>query len=585
MRSFVRSLLPAAAAAGSLLAFEADAAAQQDTFYLDRIQVAGGPEDGMAIWRPEFHEKVRIFGQLGVGFQLHPLRLENEVENVNIRKQADSVSGNPVDWMLTGYASIGVEFLRRFQFQVSLPFAPYVEGNPTSPQGLTNELPDNASVDKPAVMDMRLELRGVPYFTNDRLFKLGANMAVWVPSGTTETFSGDGKASGGFGLTGELDFQKKFILTLNTFAHFRPKGGLNDFALEHELRYGLAGYAPLREGAIRIGLEVFGSASLVGTREGKRADREANFPIEWMLQGRFAPDEKKRLWIGVGAGTRMSPGYAPDLRALATIGYGFPILDTNPKSPDPRVRIPEPAVADADKDGLPDDIDLCPNEPEDHKPPNPDDGCPTPPDKDGDGIPDAVDQCPDKAEDFDKVDDKDGCPETDADEDGIPDATDACPKEPGEANPVAEKNGCPQFIKRIEGSSEIQILKQVQFQTGSAKILQNSFVILDEVVRLLKVNPDIAKLSIEGHTDNRGSDQLNEKLSADRAKSCMDYLIKKGIDAKRLTSSGFGPRKPIDDNKTDAGRQRNRRTEFHIVEQLTGPPPKDDGKKGPTLPD
>ena len=223
------------------------------------------------------------------------------------------------------------------------------------------------------------------------------------------------------------------------------------------------------------------------------------------------------------------------------------------------------------RDGLPDDIDLCPSDPEDGKPPNTDDGCPALPDRDGDGIPDTSDKCPDQPEDFDKIDDVDGCPEDDADDDKIPDAQDSCPKEPGEPSPEPPKNGCPQFIRRISGSSEIQILKQVQFATGSARILQNSYNILDEVVRLLKVNPEITLVAIEGHTDNRGPDQLNEKLSNDRAHSVRTYLIDRGgIDPGRLTAAGFGPRRPIETNDTEAGRQKNRRVEFHIRESNTG---------------
>jgi outer membrane protein OmpA-like peptidoglycan-associated protein len=112
----------------------------------------------------------------------------------------------------------------------------------------------------------------------------------------------------------------------------------------------------------------------------------------------------------------------------------------------------------------------------------------------------------------------------------------------------------------------------VQFATGSARILQNSFGILDEVVRLLKVNPEIKHLSIEGHTDNRGSDALNEKLSSDRANSVMQYLIDKGgIAAGRLSAQGFGPKRPIADNNLPDGRQKNRRVEFHITEQAGQP--------------
>src|SRR4030095_16437302 len=111
-------------------------------------------------------------------------------------------------------------------------------------------------------------------------------------------------------------------------------------------------------------------------------------------------------------------------------------------------------------------------------------------------------------------------------------------------------------IRRISGSSEIQILKTIEFATGKATILAKSFPLLDEVVRLVKVNPDIAHLDIEGHTDNKGSDELNEKLSNDRARSCLDYLVAHGIAAGRLASDGFGPKRPLPgaDNSTPEGR-------------------------------
>jgi outer membrane protein OmpA-like peptidoglycan-associated protein len=299
-----------------------------------------------------------------------------------------------------------------------------------------------------------------------------------------------------------------------------------------------------------------------------------------MLEGRLYTDDKRRGYVGLGGGTRLDNGYAPDFRAVAVVGYSFPLQDTNPKAPGKRWKN-EANCADADKDGICDDIDLCPNEPEDHKPPNPDDGCPALPDRDGDGIPDVSDKCPDQPEDFDHIDDQDGCPEDDADNDGIPDAQDACPKEPGEKSPDPSKNGCPQFIRRIKGSTEIEILQQIQFDINKATIKPESFKILDEVVKLLKVNPDIKLVSIEGHTDNTGADDLNERLSNARAHSVMDYLVQHGIEAKRLTASGYGPRVPIADNNTPEGRQKNRRTEFKIKDMETGakppqnaPPPK-----------
>jgi outer membrane protein OmpA-like peptidoglycan-associated protein len=199
------------------------------------------------------------------------------------------------------------------------------------------------------------------------------------------------------------------------------------------------------------------------------------------------------------------------------------------------------------------------------------DGCPAPADRDGDGIPDQYDKCPDVPEDKDGIDDQDGCPEDDADQDGIPDAKDACPKEPGQPDPDPKKNGCPKFIK-LEGST-VRVLQQVHFATGSATILPDSFPMLQEIVQLLKATPAIKKMRIEGHTDNRGAADMNLDLSKRRAASVKNWLVLHGIEQIRLESEGYGLTKPIQSNDTDAGRQANRRVEFHIVEEDTGGPP------------
>jgi outer membrane protein OmpA-like peptidoglycan-associated protein len=157
-------------------------------------------------------------------------------------------------------------------------------------------------------------------------------------------------------------------------------------------------------------------------------------------------------------------------------------------------------------------------------------------------------------------------PDGDTDKDGIPDATDACPREPGPPDPDPRKNGCPKFIRRISGSSEIRILRLVEFQSGTAFILAASHPILDEVTQLLKANPDILRLAIEGHTDNLGPRAANVALSQTRAEAVAKYLIQHGIEARRLVVQAFGPDRPIADNNTFEGRTRNRRVEFHILD-------------------
>ena len=74
---------------------------------------------------------------------------------------------------------------------------------------------------------------------------------------------------------------------------------------------------------------------------------------------------------------------------------------------------------------------------------------------------------------------------------------------------------------------------------------------------------------ISGHTDSRGSSTYNQELSQRRAQSVVDYLLKKGIDAERLKSKGFGESKPIAPNDTKSGRLQNRRVEMKVVDEFS----------------
>ncbi len=185
-------------------------------------------------------------------------------------------------------------------------------------------------------------------------------------------------------------------------------------------------------------------------------------------------------------------------------------------------------------------------------------GCP--PDRDGDGIPDTVDACPDIAGVKSEDPTKNGCP-PDRDGDGIPDPVDACPDAPGPADNDPKKNGCP--LARIE-DGQVRITEQVKFKTGSAVLLPESDPVLIAVALLLKDHPEITKIRVEGHTDNRGAAALNKKLSNERASAVAKWLAGRGVDKKRLVSKGFGLEKPLDSNETEEGRQNNRRVEFHI---------------------
>jgi outer membrane protein OmpA-like peptidoglycan-associated protein len=240
-------------------------------------------------------------------------------------------------------------------------------------------------------------------------------------------------------------------------------------------------------------------------------------------------------------------------------------------------------VRDADQDGLEDSADKCPTE----AGPAGRQGCPVR-DTDKDGLEDSLDKCPTEAGPAERQ----GCPVRDADKDGVVDERDACPAEAGLTelrgcpakdtdgdtvsdhldNCPAEKGvatnaGCPEKQKQMVAiqKGKLEIKEQVFFATGKAVIQPRSFKMLDQVARVLQQHPEVDRMVIEGHTDNRGNADANRKLSLARAEAVKGYLVKKGVESSRLEAKGFGPDQPIASNKTDKGRAANRRVEFIIV--------------------
>ncbi len=108
------------------------------------------------------------------------------------------------------------------------------------------------------------------------------------------------------------------------------------------------------------------------------------------------------------------------------------------------------------------------------------------------------------------------------------------------------------------------VLKDIFFEFDKSTILQQSFFELMRLITLLNTYPDM-QIEVGGHTDSKGSDSYNQRLSESRAKAVADYLISKGISERRLQYRGYGKSKPIDTNETEEGRARNRRVEFKIM--------------------
>ncbi|MFM2269408.1 MAG: hypothetical protein RL757_2849, partial [Bacteroidota bacterium] len=165
---------------------------------------------------------------------------------------------------------------------------------------------------------------------------------------------------------------------------------------------------------------------------------------------------------------------------------------------------------------------------------------------------------------------------SDRDGDGVADINDKCPDQVG----TVANGGCPEVRKAdpvvvttttttpvVVTTEAAQVMTEaiegIQFETSSSTFKGASLAILNKVVNVMKSNPNYG-LSISGHTDNTGNEAANQRLSEQRAKACMNYLVSKGIAASRLSSAGYGSSQPRSDNATPAGRAQNRRVEFSI---------------------
>jgi outer membrane protein OmpA-like peptidoglycan-associated protein len=269
--------------------------------------------------------------------------------------------------------------------------------------------------------------------------------------------------------------------------------------------------------------------------------------------------------------------YRAEASSLTKMHYSHSISYTLPLKGRDKKAIelpPAPLKVDGDDDGVSDSDDACPNQKGIAKYR----GCPIP-DTDSDGINDEQDQCPST----DGIAKYKGCPIPDTDRDGINDEQDKCPTVKGlgryEGCPIPdtdkdgvndEEDKCPTIAGIVlnKGCADLQpavdaATAKLKFATGSNQLTKKQTAPLNALVQLMADNATI-HLEISGHTDNVGSLKINEKLSLSRAKVVMQYLVKKGIDAKRLSIKGYAFAKPIEDNKTSKGRALNRRVDMVV---------------------
>ncbi|MDO5655221.1 MAG: OmpA family protein [Flavobacteriaceae bacterium] len=204
---------------------------------------------------------------------------------------------------------------------------------------------------------------------------------------------------------------------------------------------------------------------------------------------------------------------------------------------------------DRDGDGIEDKDDECPDTPGLAE----FNGCP---DTDGDGLPDHLDECPLEPGPIENI----GCPYRDRDGDGILDDVDECPDVPG----IIDYNGCPPPIRVIEQPEPEQpktiVFQDVLFEFDSYRIKMSEFSSITEAAEEIKSTGGI--YYIDGHTDVRGADAYNDKLSQQRAQAVKDALVQEGADPNKLIVRGMGERFPVCNEDTEECHQLNRRVEI-----------------------
>jgi OmpA-OmpF porin, OOP family len=255
-------------------------------------------------------------------------------------------------------------------------------------------------------------------------------------------------------------------------------------------------------------------------------------------------------------------------------------LDMCPNTPEGVAVDANGCPLDSDKDGIPDYLDKCPGTPAGVKVDT--NGCPLDtdkdgimdylddcpevfglaafkgcPDSDGDGVPDMTDRCPNTPAGY-KVDAY-GCP-LDTDNDGIPDNEDACPTVPG----TREFNGCPLTASYITTEYNL-LMSPIYFDFNKFELKKEAIDALEKLSKAMAKYTGFG-VQLDGYCDFMGTEEYNLKLSEKRARAAQNYLNSQGVSENRIRLLYYGEANPAKDNSTEAGRALNRRVEYNLYE-------------------
>jgi outer membrane protein OmpA-like peptidoglycan-associated protein len=574
----------------------------QQGFGLSRFEPAPVGEMTLMVDHPWFSKTRWFAAGLSLNYAHNPLVFRTVDADGSTTSATDVVQHQ-----LTGHLDLAGSFLDRVTISATLPVTLLERGTPAG---------GAAPLDGVAVGDPRVgaavRLWNQPD-ANAVSLAIAANL--WIPIGAEGKHQGDRTVRfapklilSGLGLE-RLRWAVTAAYQYRAGATIGTVGGAN--AVGQELQLGAAlGYA-CRELRCHVGPELVFATLLTGGR----AFTVNGTTLEALLGFHFSIARLFQVGAGVGFGLMRLAG-TPDGRVLLRLAYA-PVRKEEPKkepdrdgdgipdrvdacpdvpgvpTKDPRTNgcpsdrdgdgvldvddqclvtpmgaHPDPAkrgcpIGDADGDGILDSEDQCPTTPAGAHPHPTKKGCPDV-DTDGDGVFDGQDRCPSVPAGVHPDPAQPGCPLADRDDDTVPDVKDACPDEPGAPSTNPKKNGCPGLVLVRQGS--LTILSPVHFATGKDKILPDSFPVLQAVAEALIAEPEIKKVSIEGHTDDRGGHDFNMDLSQRRTQSVRTWLIEHGVAPDRLEAHGLGETQPLMPNATEAGRAKNRRVEFRILQ-------------------
>lgn len=579
----------------------------QESVTLNQFRASETPEDAFGLSRPDDQGHLRFGVNLHVDYSNDPLVYERQLG------ERMTEEGSIVEHQLTGTFGLSIGLIDRLVIYAGLPVHFFMDGDDAMPEGPLPSGTAGLLADDIGVGDIYLGMRARLYGEADDFFALGAQLTATFPTGGGN-YRGDDFLSIHPEVMAELR-PGKLRMTLNLGARIGDDVTLpGNVQIGDSMTFGIGLTAPLYgdhddPSAIRLDLH----AQLWGSTAFNSFFGREETPMEAL--GGLKAHLVNGVVFGAAAGAGITRGFgSPDARVIATIGYLQPREVEEEPEPEPTDRDgdgiddvddqcpddPEDVDSFEDADGCPDPdndddeildaTDACPNEAEDRDDFEDTDGCPDP-DNDADGIADGDDQCPVDPEDLDGFEDADGCPDPDNDADEVPDIADQCPMEagpaanggcpdadrdgdevvdrldncPDEPGP-AENQGCRRRQQVVIREGGLEILDRVYFRVNSDRILSRSNRLLANVATVLNNHPEITRIRVEGHTDDRGDDDYNMELSQKRAEAVVTFLTERGeVAAERLEARGFGETRPIEDNETRQGRAANRRVEFNLV--------------------